>query len=130
MTWTRERIAALRTLWTAGRTAAQIAATLGGLTRNAVIGKANRLSLPALSAAPLIYPGTIDLAAHHCRWPEGDPKKPGFHFCGRPMDRTSSYCAHHHARAVDSKGLRTKVRAPLEESARHGGGRESPPLRP
>ena len=45
MSWTDERIALLKKLWVEGRTAAQIAEQLGGISRNAVIGKAHRLNL-------------------------------------------------------------------------------------
>jgi GcrA cell cycle regulator len=44
--WTDERVALLTRLWNGGLSGSQIAAELGGLTRNAVIGKANRLGLP------------------------------------------------------------------------------------
>lgn len=47
MSWTDERIATLKQLWGAGLSASQIANRLGGLTRNAVIGKAHRLGLPS-----------------------------------------------------------------------------------
>jgi GcrA cell cycle regulator len=45
MDWSSERIEQLRTLWRDGLSASQIAAVLGGITRNAVIGKAHRLGL-------------------------------------------------------------------------------------
>ncbi len=45
MEWTEQRIETLRKLWGQGQTASQIAAILGGVTRNAVIGKAHRLGL-------------------------------------------------------------------------------------
>ncbi len=45
MSWTDERIDQLKTLWDKGLTASQIAEELGGVSRNAVIGKAHRLSL-------------------------------------------------------------------------------------
>ena len=45
MSWTEERIETLRTMWEAGQTASQIAESLGGVSRNAVIGKAHRLGL-------------------------------------------------------------------------------------
>ncbi len=45
MSWTDDRVAILKKLWGEGRTAAQIAEELGGVTRNAVIGKAHRLKL-------------------------------------------------------------------------------------
>jgi GcrA cell cycle regulator len=45
MSWTDERIEQLRTMWSKGMTASQIAEELGGVSRNAVIGKAHRLGL-------------------------------------------------------------------------------------
>ena len=47
MSWTPERIETLKTMWEAGQTASQIAEALGGVSRNAVIGKAHRLELQA-----------------------------------------------------------------------------------
>lgn len=45
MSWTDERIDRLKELWSQGTTASQIAEELGGVSRNAVIGKAHRLGL-------------------------------------------------------------------------------------
>lgn len=45
MAWTDERIDQLKALWEKGNTASQIAEELGGVSRNAVIGKAHRLGL-------------------------------------------------------------------------------------
>ena len=45
MAWTDERIETLRKMWEGGQTASQIAEQLGGVSRNAVIGKAHRLGL-------------------------------------------------------------------------------------
>ena len=47
MSWTDERIDQLKTMWERGMTASQIAEELGGVSRNAVIGKAHRLGLQA-----------------------------------------------------------------------------------
>jgi GcrA cell cycle regulator len=47
MSWTDERIERLKKMWSAGATASQIADELGGVSRNAVIGKAHRLGLDA-----------------------------------------------------------------------------------
>ena len=47
MSWTDEKVAKLKELWGKGNTASQIAEILGGLSRNAVIGKAHRLNLSA-----------------------------------------------------------------------------------
>jgi GcrA cell cycle regulator len=174
MEWTEQRIETLRKLWGQGQTASQIAAILGGITRNAVIGKAHRLGLtgrpspikreaggnaspsrrkanttrterPARPAvmpnngqqaagasmhsgavhaanpspaqgsaqarpsAPATAPASASLPpvatnpqpsrAHSgnksCSWPVGDPKQPGFHFCGEPAEIGRPYCANH-----------------------------------
>ena len=47
MSWTDEKVAKLKELWGKGNTASQIAEIIGGITRNAVIGKAHRLNLSA-----------------------------------------------------------------------------------
>ena len=53
MSWTDERVEKLKELWSDGMSASQIAKVLGGVTRNAVIGKVHRLGLsnrgPAVS---------------------------------------------------------------------------------
>ncbi|MFO1105898.1 MAG: GcrA family cell cycle regulator [Amaricoccus sp.] len=45
MSWTDERVEALKLMWSEGKSASQIAKELGGVTRNAVIGKVHRLGL-------------------------------------------------------------------------------------
>ena len=45
MSWTEEKVNKLKELWGKGQTASQIAEILGGVSRNAVIGKAHRLNL-------------------------------------------------------------------------------------
>ena len=47
MSWNEEKVAKLKELWGKGNTASQIAEIIGGLSRNAVIGKAHRLNLSA-----------------------------------------------------------------------------------
>ena len=47
MSWTEEKVNKLKDLWGKGNTASQIAEILGGVSRNAVIGKAHRLNLSA-----------------------------------------------------------------------------------
>ncbi len=47
MSWTDEKVSKLKELWGKGNTASQIAEILGGISRNAVIGKAHRLNLSA-----------------------------------------------------------------------------------
>jgi GcrA cell cycle regulator len=157
-TWTDDRIETLKALWTDGEsTASQIAAKIGGISRNAVIGKAHRLGLagdrpsstkgmkinyPAerasarrvidplaaarraekqrqLSAArereaarieaerigpdtPLPESRMIQIAelSHTvCHWPLGDPREPGFAFCGADIGSGKTYCPGHAALA-------------------------------
>ena len=47
MSWNDEKVAKLKELWGKGKTASQIAEIIGGISRNAVIGKAHRLNLSA-----------------------------------------------------------------------------------
>ena len=47
MSWTDEKVNKLKNLWGKGQTASQIAEIIGGISRNAVIGKAHRLNLSA-----------------------------------------------------------------------------------
>lgn len=69
MAWTDERVEKLKELWAEGLTASQIAKTLGGVSRNAVIGKVHRLGLSNRSsvakATPEIAeaPSTKDVVA-------------------------------------------------------------------
>jgi GcrA cell cycle regulator len=51
MNWTDERVELLRKLWAEGLSASQISAQLGGVTRNAVIGKVHRLKLSSRGRA-------------------------------------------------------------------------------
>lgn len=108
MTWTDERVTVLRQLWGNGKSASEIAALLGdNITRNAVIGKAHRLGLSNSgtpvrkkpTAPPLASAGAtiLNLTDRMCKWPIGDPREPGFHFCGRPCQPGLPYCSEHAA---------------------------------
>src|SRR6188768_3734179 len=61
MAWTDERIDTLRKMWEGGQTASQIAEELGGVSRNAVIGKAHRLGLQSRPSP--VKPNEPDKAA-------------------------------------------------------------------
>lgn len=121
VSWTAERVARLRELSARGLSARQIGIELG-VSRNAVISKANRIGLgprrcvksgpkPKHPPGPkkrtsglpkpvqtiLTTPATepirfMDLKPHHCRWPLGDEL---IMFCGVPKLETGSYCAYH-----------------------------------
>jgi len=65
MAWTEERVETLKKLWADGLSASQIAKQLGGVTRNAVIGKVHRLGLSgrAVPSRPVRRPVTRPAAA-------------------------------------------------------------------
>ena len=119
--WTPERIEELEILWETGMPTKQIAKKMG-TTKNAIIGKANRLGLsrrpspiPKTGRKPIVKPdlkvvevvetkdmidhppkklrALIELRNGECRYPYGDPKKEGFGFCAEPTKKT--YCDKH-----------------------------------
>jgi GcrA cell cycle regulator len=57
MSWTDERVETLKKMWAEGQSASQIAKELGGVTRNAVIGKVHRLGLSNRTGGPVAGPG-------------------------------------------------------------------------
>ncbi|MBI1251294.1 MAG: GcrA cell cycle regulator [Alphaproteobacteria bacterium] len=75
MGWTDDRVALLRKLWAEGLSASQIAKQLGGVTRNAVIGKVHRLGLagratpsrPAKRPVRVARPRTLSPSAPRLR---------------------------------------------------------------
>ncbi|MBM3585088.1 MAG: global cell cycle regulator GcrA-like protein [Alphaproteobacteria bacterium] len=101
--WTEEKTALLRQLWESGLSASEIAKRLGGISRNAVIGKAHRIGLaarpspirirPELPAAAPVFGGRT------CAWPIGDPGQADFRFCGDRAVAGRPYCAVHCAQA-------------------------------
>ena len=66
MSWNDEKVNKLKELWGKGKTASQIAEIIGGLSRNAVIGKAHRLNLSAkIKTRSTIVKNTDYLKSHH-----------------------------------------------------------------
>ena len=127
MTWTEERIAELKRLWTAGHTTAHIGKVLG-ISKSAVIGKTHRLNLPSRPSPirrstghtkprPALFPKRIPKiqrqsaftaarsgnGAPECFWPIGDPRDADFHFCGEETAPARPYCPEHCARAYVSR---------------------------
>ncbi|MEL0091132.1 MAG: GcrA family cell cycle regulator [Rhodospirillales bacterium] len=142
MSWTPDRIKELEKLWAEGLSTAEIGRRLG-VSKNAVVGKAHRLSLPGRQSPidrkrrttarrvtprakpdsaprkptvsaeqkPLATeksphpPPTLAKSHNHkgpsCQWPFGDPKLPGFHFCGAPSEPGKPYCSQHCAIAYN-----------------------------
>jgi GcrA cell cycle regulator len=138
MSWTDERVEQLKKLWSDGLSASQIAAELGGITRNAVIGKVHRLGLSgrakSTSSTALaqayeieadIEPELIDnvipigqrrtileLNEQTCRWPVGDPGSGDFFFCGGNALASLPYCAYHSRIAYQPAADRRRDRRP------------------
>ena len=63
MSWTEEKVSLLKKLWGSGKTASQIAEIIGGISRNAVIGKAHRLNLSAKikTRPPILNNSNLDV---------------------------------------------------------------------
>ena len=76
MSWTNDRVELLKKLWGEGKTAAEIAKTLGDVTRNAVIGKAHRLKLSA-RVSPIQQNKKPIKVAPAANTDKGEAKKPG-----------------------------------------------------
>ncbi|MCK1658537.1 hypothetical protein IVA90_13025 [Bradyrhizobium sp. 151] len=138
-TFSPERVELLKTLWEAGLSASQIAAELGNVTRNAVIGKVHRLGLAARAKSPYSArssQGPMDLetirekilssdelpsTAHlkslteldvqTCHWPVGSPESVEFVFCGAPTLTGLPYCASHARIAYQTASDRRKREA-------------------
>ena len=78
MSWTDERVETLKKMWGEGQSASQIAKELGGVTRNAVIGKVHRLGLSnrAGSGATPAAPAAATPAAAKGTAPMTEPARP------------------------------------------------------
>ena len=79
MSWTDERVETLKRMWSEGQSASQIAKELGGVTRNAVIGKVHRLGLSnrdeaeAEVPAPAPEPAKLEAKAKPAAAPKAKP---------------------------------------------------------
>ena len=117
--WTPDRINTLIAFWEEGIPTSEIGRRLD-VTKNAVVGKVHRLGLqkrnspiktaaakPEAAAKPAPKPAPKKVDVIHmenlrpgmCCWPEGEPGKDDFHFCGRPSVPEKPYCADHCERA-------------------------------
>ncbi len=97
MEWTEERVETLKGLWKSGYTARQIADRLGGVTRNAVIGKAHRMGLSSKPQTIKRHDMPMDLnrSERTCQWPMGHPGQDEFKFCGDSAVPGKPYCTKH-----------------------------------
>lgn len=108
MQWSPDRVEQLARLWADGLSARQIAESLGGVTRNAVIGKAHRLNLqrgaepierpPEPEPVPIFEPirePMSEVKNWMCRWQTEDPGRFGLHICGKTAQPGRPFCAEH-----------------------------------
>ncbi len=147
-TWTQERIAEVTRLWDEGLTTAEIGKVLG-VSKNAVVGKAHRLGLPArpspirrtkseglAKVKPVVKPpvqprisaSVINTSGACCKWPFGHPGEENFHFCESPSLVGKSYCPKHYEMAylpARPKGESKFQPVSEERSTRVTGGRAS-----
>jgi len=130
--WTPERIEQVKTLAHAGLSASLIAADLGDVSRNAVVGIGHRhgikfhggdggtnrkakpktqcrINLPTETAPEYVGMITImELSDTTCRFPVGDPLHPDFRYCGKwkSDDATLPYCGLHSRLAYETSKQR------------------------
>ena len=122
--WNEEKLNKLKSLWDKGLPITKIGLELG-VSRNAIAGKAHRLGLPKRSS-PISKSGDprknenkaniqtdkelplkillrdVDWSRNRCCWPHGDPKLPGFSFCGTSIIPGRPYCEEHSKLAYTS----------------------------
>ena len=98
MSWTEEKVEKLKELW-GKKTASEIAQIIGNVSRNAIIGKANRLGLrrevEKKDKINIIKNEDVLLETKGCRWPFGDPGNEDFYFCGAKQVPGKPYCLEH-----------------------------------
>ena len=75
MSWTDERVELLKKMWGEGQSASQIAKELGGVTRNAVIGKVHRLGLSNRATSGSATKAAPKEAKNAASKPKAAPKK-------------------------------------------------------
>ena len=115
--WDEEKLNKLKILWDKGLPITKIGNELG-VSRNAIAGKAHRMGLPKRNS-PISNSGDprknqkknveeinkdlplkillrdVEWSRNRCCWPIGDPKLPGFSFCGTSIIPGRPYCAEH-----------------------------------
>jgi GcrA cell cycle regulator len=117
LVWNEEKLNKLKVLWDEGLPITKIGNILG-VSRNAIAGKAHRMGLPKrnspisksgdprknqkkvaeenIKELPLkILLRDVEWSRNRCCWPIGDPKLPGFSFCGTSIIPGRPYCEEH-----------------------------------
>ena len=118
--WTKSKVDKLSNMWSKGIPAREIANKLGGVSRNAVIGKANRLGLSKkLKEAETnkenignneIKISSLIASMKGCKWPIGHPGDDDFYFCGKPVIPGKPYCGEHCLIAYRRKDNSQKIK--------------------
>jgi len=112
LVWTDELIAIASNLWTAGAPIKEIVEATG-FTKNAIIGKVNRLNLTRPQGKLNIIPkrnsvGGFEnvilskLVPHQCRWPIGTDNLNRHLFCGKPSLELKPYCQEHFDKSISA----------------------------
>ncbi len=115
--WDEDKLNKLRKLWDDGLPITKIGNEIG-VSRNAIAGKAHRMGLPKRNS-PISKSGDprknqvnntqensrqlplkimlrdVEWSRNRCCWPIGDPKLPGFSFCGTHIIPGRPYCEEH-----------------------------------
>ena len=115
--WDEKNLERLKKLWDEGLPITKIGLELG-VSRNSIAGKAHRLGLPKRNS-PISKSGEprknksisnfetskelplkillreVEWSRNRCCWPIGDPKLPGFSFCGTSIMPGRPYCEEH-----------------------------------
>ena len=115
--WTKSKIDRLSNMWAKGVSAREISEKLGNISRNAVIGKANRLGLSKKlkEKEPLKTDKELNVTAliatmKGCKWPIGHPGDDDFYFCGKEVIPGKPYCGEHCVIAYRRKDSNQKIK--------------------
>ncbi len=115
--WTKSKIDKLSTLWSKGIPAREIAEKLGDVSRNAVIGKANRLGLSKKLKEKKVIKDSKEITVNGliasmkgCKWPIGHPGDEDFYFCGKEVIPGKPYCGEHCLVAYRRKDNSQKIK--------------------
>jgi GcrA cell cycle regulator len=115
--WTKQKVDKLTKLWEQGISAREIASKLGEVSRNAVIGKANRLGLSKklVTSEQKSADIPVDVTSlvpnmSGCKWPIGHPGDKDFYFCSKETIPTKPYCGEHCVIAYRRKDSSQKIK--------------------
>lgn len=115
--WTKSKVDKLSSMWAKGIPAREIAEKLGNVSRNAVIGKANRLGLSkkikekeSIKETKSTSLNSLIANMKGCKWPIGHPGDEDFYFCGKEVIPGKPYCGEHCLIAYRRKDNNQKIK--------------------